>query len=489
MKNKFRGIKFNVWLYFFLFTFGILFILGILQFSLIRPYYRDNKIVSIEKIADKIQYSIIDSDKTDEKDVKDAFQVAVNNNVCILVFNSSGNIVYQADGLGASCLFSQTISVDGVLLVPNKSGMRLNEVMEVSNGVLSKVIVNEKSDQEMVLYGRKVEVNLGNFYLYINGPLEPIDSLITFLQDQYLMYSGFILLMSVLISLFISSNLSKPIVKMKTSADKLASAEYNEAIFKGSYFMEIDDLARTLNLATTQLSKVDELRKDLIANMSHDIKTPLTMIKAYAEMIRDISGDNIIKREEHLSVIIKEVDYLDNLVNDMQELSRMQSGNYQLNKCNFDIVEKVNDVIILFKVLLEKNNITILIDSLDSIIAYGDPIKMGQVIYNFISNAIKHSESDNKIKITITKKDEIVRFEIKDEAGGIPDDKIAYIWDRYYKIDKTFKRSSMGTGLGLAIVKAVLDNHGAKYGVKSVYGKGSTFWFELFLDDDQLDIM
>lgn len=462
-----------------MFALGILIVLGLLQFSLIRPYYRDNKIEAIEEVASAIQTSIIENEAGSESAVSGAFQLAVNNNVCVLVFNEFGSIVYQADGLGASCLFSQEVQLGEERLVPNRSGSQMKTLLENQGGLVSEFIINTKSNQEMLLYGRKVEANLGNFYLYVNSPLEPIGSLIIFLQEQYLTYAVIILFASIVISLFISYRLSGPFVKMKSAADKLALAKYDEVKFEGSYFSEVDELAKTLNDATTQLSKVDELRKDLIANMSHDIKTPLTMIKAYAEMIRDISGSIQEKREEHLDVIVKEVDYMDHLVNDMQELSRMQSDNYQLNRENFDIVEKVTDVIAAFKILTEDSNIQIVLDSEPSIIAYGDSHKIGQVIYNFVSNAVKHSEENKEIRIRITKKEEIVHFEIQDYAGGIPADQLPYIWDRYYRIDKTFRRSTLGTGLGLAIVRAILDNHQAKYGVDSVEGSGSLFWFDL----------
>lgn len=464
-----------------MFALGILIIFGILQSSLIRPYYRDSKVGTIEAIADEIQSQIIENQSGSSAAVKSAFQLAVNNNVCVVIFNEAGEVVYEADGLGASCIFYRSVSIKEQKIFPVRDGEKMKTLLnESGGGTVSEVLLNDQSNQEMILYGRKVVSNLGDFYLYTNSPLEPIDSIITFLNNQYILYALIILFLSLLISLFISRGLANPIVKMKISADKLASSDYEHAQFEGSYFNEIDELAKTLNDARNQLSKVDELRKDLIANMSHDIKTPLTMIKAYAEMIRDISGENPEKREEHVEVIIKEVDYLDHLVADMQELSKMQSGYYLLNQENFDIVAKINDILWLFKGVLDETHIEVMVIAEESLIAYGDSTKLGQVLYNFISNAIKHSEENKKIEIKVKKdKEGVLRFAITDEAGGIPSQQLPYIWDRYYKIDKTFKRSTMGTGLGLAIVKAVLDNHGAKYGVTSEEGVGSTFWFEL----------
>ncbi|MEG0077557.1 sensor histidine kinase [Anaerorhabdus sp.] len=479
MKHRLRGIKFNVWLDFFLFALGILLVLGILQFSLIKPYYRNNKITAIQEVATKFESYIVDNENGSEYLVDKAFQLAVNNSVCAAIFNEQGKLVYSADGLGQSCIFNQKINLQEQEIVPFNDGLILNEYIKVNDNSFSEVLINSKSKQEMILFGEKIETNLGNLYLYINSPLEPVDSIISFFQEQYFFYTLIVIGCSIMISIFISNGLSKPIVKMKVSADALAKADYENTHFEGSYFREINELATTLNEATDKLEKVDELRKDLIANVSHDIKTPLTMIKAYAEMIRDISGDNPVKREEHLDVIIQEVDYLDHLVLDMQELSKMQSGNYELNQSNFDIVEKTKNILTLFQVLIDEHQFDVKLESDDSLILFADEIKIGQVIYNFLSNSFKHSDENGKITIRILKKDDSVRIEVEDEGSGIPVESIPYIWDRYYKIDKTFKRAAVGTGLGLAIVKAILDNHHAQYGVISEEGKGSTFWFEL----------
>ncbi|MEG0177306.1 sensor histidine kinase [Anaerorhabdus sp.] len=479
MKHRLRGIKFNVWLDFFLFALAILLILGILQFSLIKPYYRNNKMTAIKEVAGQLESYIINNNTGSEYMVEKAFQVAVNNSVCAVIFNEQGKLVYSADGLGQSCIFNQNVSLGEQEIVPFNDGFKLNGYVDSNDNTFTEILVNSKSKQEMIFYGEKIETNLGNLYLYINSPLEPVDSIISFFQEQYFFYTLIIIGFSFLISLFISNGLSKPIVKMKISADSLAKADYENTHFEGSYFREINDLATTLNDATNKLEKVDELRKDLIANVSHDIKTPLTMIKAYAEMIRDISGDNPNKREEHLDVIIKEVDYLDHLVLDMQELSKMQSGNYVLRYSNFDLTEKARHILSLFQVLIDEHNFNVKLESDDSLILYADEIKIGQVLYNFLSNAFKHTDDGGYITVRIIKKDDSIRVEVEDSGSGIPEDSIPYIWDRYYKIDKSFKRATVGTGLGLAIVKAILDNHQAQYGVISEEGKGSTFWFEL----------
>jgi len=224
---------------------------------------------------------------------------------------------------------------------------------------------------------------------------------------------------------------------------------------------------------------MDELRKDLIANVSHDIKTPLTMIKAYAEMIKDISGDNKKKREQHLDVILDEVNHLDHLVQDMTQLSQFQSNVVTLQTKNFNVVDLVNESLRLLDGLIKSNKIQVQIYSPKEVIVIGDPLKIKQVLINFINNAIKFIGKDNQLVIQILCEEETVRIEVIDHGIGISRDDLPYIWDRYFKIDKHHHRNVAGTGLGLSIASAILKSHGCNFGVTSELDKGSVFWFEM----------
>ena len=200
-------------------------------------------------------------------------------------------------------------------------------------------------------------------------------------------------------------------------------------------------------------------------------------------MIKDISGDDPIKRDQHLDVIIDETEYLTKLINDMQEYSKLQAGFINLNKSNFDIEKSITNVCKLLSGLMKEKNITLKKD-LKSVIVYGDETKISEVIYNYLSNAIKHSDENSTIYVSIRDNEDSLYFEVKDEGDGISEKDLPFIWDRYYKIDKNFRRNENSTGLGLAIAKAILEAHGAKYGVVSKVGEGSTFYFELSKDYD-----
>lgn len=453
---------------------------------LIRPYYRNNKLESIKTLSYSLEKYIIDNDYIVDADLEKALQITINNNACSVLFNQHGHVIYSSDSIGAQCLLKRSIKLDDVDVVPMKNGSYMIE--KLANTSEYEVIVSSQiNDLESIIYGQKIDSNLGTYYLFVNSPLEPIESVVRFVLNQYYLFTSFILILSLAISLYLASKISHPLIKMKNEAVKLAHGNY-DTTFVGSGYSEVNELANTLNDAKDKLSKIDELRRDLIANVSHDLKTPLTMIKAYAEMILDISGDKKEKREEHLNVIIKEVNYLDNLIKDMQELSKMQAGYIVLNKYNFDLSSKVLEVMHLFDVMIHEKSFEVELNVQPDVFVYADEVKIGQVIYNFISNAFKNSDDHTKVTINLTANEDFTRFEVVDQGSGIKEEDLPYIWDRYYKIEKKFIRNHQGTGLGLAIVKAILDAHNIAYGVESEYGKGSIFYFEISNYYDENDL-
>lgn len=473
MKYDRNGIRFRVWLAFLLLALVIVLFIGVLQLGLIRPYYRNAKIKTVRTVTDNIQNDLIDNGTV--SGINDALQQAVDNNACVVIYNDERNLVYHADSLGLGCVFNDESSLPDELVTNDARVNLLKDGTEYSQN-----LINTVTGQDMIVYGRKIAVNLGNYYIFINSPLEPVDSVVTFFSSQYLMYMVLALAGASILSLYFSARLTKPIVTMNQEAQKLADADYS-ASFEGGEFTETKELAATLNHANDTIRQTDELRRDLMANVSHDIRTPLTNIKAYAEMVRDVSGSDPKKREKHLNVIIRETDYMNHLVNDMTELSRMQSGTYELHLENMDIAEKIREILDLDEPLIENAHLHVHLDVPDSLILYADETKIGQVISNYLSNAIKHTPEGKNIYIRAYLKDdeETVHFEVQDEGEGIAPEDLPLIWNRYQKSSRSFSRSLTSTGLGLSIVKAIADVHHGKCGADSEQGKGSTFWFEI----------
>lgn len=481
MKFNFKGIRFSTWLYFLGFSVSILLLLGFLLLVLIKPYYRNDRINTINSISDTME-ALLSNKDISKKDIEDTARNVMGNNVCAIIYNENAKSVYNPpDSLGKMCMLDEHITIEDKDFVIRKNPELIIEEIN-KQSPLSIVLNSPYTDIEMLLYAKKIKNNLANYYIILNTPLEPIESYIDFIMNQYLYIGIFVVAIALVVAFFLARSISLPIVKMKDEANKLAQGNY-DAKFETNSFSEINELANTLDDATEKLAQVNDLRKDLVANVSHDIKTPLTMIKAYAEMIKDISGDDPVKRNEHLDVIIQETEYLDKLVSDMSELSKLQSGIIEINRNNFDLKECTNKVALLLSQLVKEKKIKLKLE-LDDCTVYADEIKISQVIYNFLSNAIKHSSNKSVIIIRLKDSEDYTRLEVQDFGDGISEESLPYIWDRYYKVDKNFNRTVNSTGLGLAIAKAILEAHKAKYGVESIINKGSTFYFELPRDFD-----
>jgi signal transduction histidine kinase len=266
---------------------------------------------------------------------------------------------------------------------------------------------------------------------------------------------------------------------MNNAAKELARGNY-DADFSGKGYREINELAITLNYASKELAKTDKLQRELISNISHDLRTPLTMIKGYSEVMRDIPDENT---PENIQVIIDETTRLSELVNDMLDLSKIQSGARKPDFEEFSITDTVKDTLVRYEKLIKQGGYRIEFDADRDAIVVADRGMILQVVYNLINNAINYTGSDKYVMVTQTCTEAGVRISVTDTGEGISPEDIGQIWERYYRVDKVHKRETIGTGLGLSIVKGVLEIHNANFGVDSREGEGSTFWFELQLSN------
>lgn len=294
-----------------------------------------------------------------------------------------------------------------------------------------------------------------------------------------LIVTALILLISLIISYLLAQKLSDPLKSMAQTADEMAKGNY-EVSFASAEYEEVSHLSDSLNYAKEEIKKSEQFQRELLANVSHDLKTPLTMIKAYASMIQEISGDNKAKRDQHLQVIIDESDRLAGLVNDVLNVSKISSNIDQINKKVFNLTDLLYGILNKFNYLQDTQNYHIYVDIDADLYTYGDAEKLSQVIYNLISNAVNYTGEDKNIYIQL--KDDVankrIHFTARDTGKGISKDHLPYIWDRYYRVQEEHERPVKGTGLGLHIVKTILQKHGFDYGVKSKQGEGSTFWID-----------
>jgi len=315
------------------------------------------------------------------------------------------------------------------------------------------------------------------YAVIIRAVISPVNATVTTLRYQLYYISGIILLLSVILAIVIAKKISKPIEKITQSAMMLANGNYDTR-FTGKGFYEIVALSDTLNTAAVELSRVENLRRELLANVSHDLRTPLTLIYSYAEMMHDFPGE---VTPEQTQTIMDETRRLTALVNDILDMSKLENEIEKLNISRYNLTQSMSETAKITEKLLKSEKFKITFSRDGDIYVDADKAKIDRVFYNLLTNAINYSGKSRNILIEQTVTDNRVRISVIDCGEGIAEADLPFIWDRYYKSGKAHKRAVTGSGLGLSIVKKIIDIHGGKYGVISETGKGSTFWFELNL--------
>lgn len=459
MKNK-KKTSIQAKTLFFLLSYNVVIIilLWFCQIKILDIYYEKEQMLNMNNIV----YSLksVESDNL----ISTLQEIAYEKNVCIVVTDDI-NVV------GA-----YNMNMNGCAL--KNRNRKVKELMygfvESDETFKSYKFINEDKHVEALMYGIKVDGK--NTFIYSN--LEDISDF-TILIKRQLMYVCILgIVIAIIMSVFLSNKITEPITKITKKAKKLGTGD-TDVYFEDSGIKEIDELSEALTQAQSEMLKTDELRRDLMANVSHDLKTPLTMIKAYAEMIRDISYKDQDKMNEHLSIIVDETDRLTVLVNDILDLSRMQSNADSLSIEKFDLADDIKTIVNRYQIIKETEKYTINLDMPNSIMIKADKKKLNQVIYNLINNAINYTGDDKTITVRVTKHKKYYLVEISDTGKGIKESEIPYIWNKYYKNDKNHQRNVVSTGLGLSIVKEILELHDYEYGVKSVLKKGTTFYFKI----------
>ena len=287
---------------------------------------------------------------------------------------------------------------------------------------------------------------------------------------------------SVISAAFLSRRIAKPMEKINLAAARIAEGDYSLNLPESS-LQEISELADTLNQTGRELQVTENLQREIIANVSHDLRTPLTMIRGYAEVMRDLPGEN---SPENLQIVIDETDRLSDLINDVIFVSRLQSAQETPKQTVYSLTRSLQGTLYRISKLTEKAGyVFIYKDAGREIFVRADMREIDRVLYNLIGNAVNHAGEDKTVVVTehLENGGETARISISDHGDGIEEADLPYIWDRYYKGNNSRKNRTVGTGLGLSIAKEILDMHRARYGVESTVGKGSCFWFELPVEE------
>jgi len=457
-----KSIGLKLWIWMVGFVVFLLVILWMFQIVFLDSFYTSMKISELKKKGYEI-VNLVSSDSKDEAK-KQIDLLSYDNNASITILDKEVNELYSS---------AINNSINMMPMYRNGSVIDFtNKVL--AGGEVSVQLTHPRFGNKFYFIGIPIKGSTGVVGAFImNAPLAPVKDTASILQKQLGIITIILLFITIIFAYLLSKTFSRPILTITKTAEDISNGDYNSRI-KIKSNDEIGRLSETINNMAEGLSKVEGLRRDLIANVSHELRTPLTLIRSYAETIRDVSGENKEKRGNHLGVIIEEAERLTRVVDDILNLSQMQSGNIALNISEFEISDFLKCVVDKYELLSQKTGVEIVLENSNKAIVNADEEKLKQVLHNLINNSFNHTLSGGQIIISAADNEKFVRITIIDTGSGIPENQLQNIWERYYK-----GNNKIGTGLGLAIVKSILDAHSFNYGVESTLGKGTSIWFEI----------
>ena len=413
--------------------------------------------------------------------------VAERNNCCVIVYQMYGDsdglellsaehlsdcAIHRIDRVGRYGLFRTARDAGGSFLACYRYDSSLGAYRIEQDG-------EEKSADTTLnlISARIVQKNGSIYFILLNSAVTPVNTAVKTIMALLAAITLILLLLSALLAWVLSRRIAAPMIRISYGAEQLARRSYDLKLRETGY-REAAQLADVLNHAAVELSKVDRLCRELIANISHDLRTPLTMIIGYAEVMRDLPGEN---KPENVQVIIDEANRLTSLVNDVLDLSKFEAGTAECKKEPFDLTQSVQNVVARCQKLTASQDYTLSFTFVQHVTVISDEGCVMQVLYNLIGNALTHTGSDLSVQIeqTVIPDKGRVRISVTDTGDGIPPDQLPHLFERYYRGSSSHRRPTVGSGLGLSIVRTVMTRLGGTYGVLTRPEEGSTFWIEL----------
>lgn len=453
-------------LYILLFVVGLLLFVWLFEITFLQSFYENTKINEIKDLTPQI-IEILD----DERMEIYLNSLARQNDACIRVIDQNAD-TFASNRAGCQLNTLSYNDIYYLLVKASESGGSYtaldNDKLLIYEPFVGNLFMIDNDNFKSITYAQIIDADT---FVLIESAITPMVTTIKTIQTQIVFISIFVIIATLLLVSILSAKIVKPIEKIDQAAKSLANGHYQNDM--NASYREANDLNQTLTKAAAEIQKADQAKRDLISNVSHDLRTPLTMISGYGELMIDFPEE---KTDENIKIIIDETKRLTNLVNDLLDLSKLEDKKIKLVKQRFDLSSMIKQAYDSYQLLDRKIDISLECDK--NIYVIGDEHRLQQVVHNFINNAINYS-LDKPIEIKCKKSANYAVVSVIDHGTGIKEKDLPYIWDRYYKVDKTHIRSQVGSGIGLAIAKEILQLHEAEYGVNSTDGQGSTFYFKL----------
>lgn len=486
-KSSFKSVRFKLFFTMCIVIAIIVLCLIAINNIVLESFYLYSKTKTVRDVYNKINnyYKSNNNSNYIEEELR---RIAFNNNFDIFIETDENIIVFSTN----KDLYS---TIDLITDINRKN----DKIIYSDDKVEIRKVDDRKNNISYILLSGSLD---NGYNLYISIPALPIEESVHISNQALILIGIIILLVSGIIASYISKKFTEPIVQLNDITNKMARLDFSKKYRTADTDDEINELGKNINTMSDKLertikqlrenntelekdieekSKIDEMRKQFISDVSHELKTPIALIQGYAEgLIENVNSDEE-SRKFYAEVILDESNKMDALVKQLLELMKLEYGKREFNNAEFDIVELINEVIRKCKVMLEERNIKIKFDARNPIIVYADDFYIEQVVTNYFTNAIKHAieiNGNKEIEIKVERDGNKVRISVFNTGENIPEENIQKIWGRFYKEDTSRNRSNGGTGIGLALVKAIMNNYQNEYGVINKEN-GVEFYFEL----------
>ena len=467
---------------------GAILLCWVLNTTLLTRYYMHNK-----KEVLMENYQTISNASAQNELESDEFAVTFDN-LC-----SNGNImalILQQDG---KVLRSSVNDLDA---------LRTEFWDVLLHGDKMEVLYSNKQYQLL----KKTDTRLDSEYLVLVGVLENGDMVLmrtavesiresAAISNRFLLLAGAAAIVaSILVAFFTTRHITKPLQQLTDISKRMVDLDFNakyESDQSNSY--EVEELGNHINRLSENLERtiselktanvelqddiekkiqIDEMRKEFLSNVSHELKTPLALIQGYAEGLQECINDDAESREFYCEVIIDEADKMNRMVKKLLTLNQLEFGNDQVIMERFDMTELIRGVANSTRILMEQKGIRLELENSEEAWVWGDEFKVEEVITNYMSNAINHADGEKLIRVFYTRSEDKLRVSVFNTGQPIPEEDIEKIWVKFYKVDKARTREYGGSGIGLSIVKAIMDSFHQRWGVIN-HEDGVEFWMEL----------
>lgn len=450
---------------------------------LLERYYVAKKTDAIQDVYEKLnQYDSLTSDK-----VQSLKSICIEKNISWVILDTNHSEILDYDSRNANRLYASLFGyITGV--APAKS----STLEETDNYTLE---VNRDMDMDYLDMWGMLDNN--NVFL-IRLPMAGISDSIQ-ISNMFYLYTGMIVVaISILAIWFLSQRLTKPLEELTDISIRMSNLDFNAKYESGGedeigvlgqnfnkMSKELEQTISELKTANNELQKdiekkerIDDMRKEFLSNVSHELKTPIALIQGYAEGLKECINDEAESRDFYCEVIIDEAAKMNNMVKKLLTLNQLEFGNDQISMECFDLTELVRGVVNSAQLLADQKDAQILFVQDTSVYVWGDEFKIEEVVTNYVSNAINHIAGERKIEIKMQRREGHIRLSVFNTGKPIPEEDIDKIWIKFYKVDKARTREYGGSGIGLSIVKAIMESMNQKFGMKN-YENGVEFWFEL----------